>query len=272
MKKFGLIGEKLGHTFSPIIHKEILNNINVSGEYGILEFDRSCVSNIVDILKNRNYNGANVTIPYKTDIMQYLDEISDEAKKIGAINTIHFLENKTIGYNTDYFGFGMLLNYHNIDIKNKSALILGTGGASRAVTQYLEDNYIKSIQFASTNVESSKNKYAGYKIHSYEKLNELEKTDIVINCTPVGMFKDKDNTPISKENLNKFDVAVDLIYNPLETTFLRQAREQGLKTANGLYMLVAQAVKSQEIWNNTTIDNEIIDKINNLLLQELKNE
>lgn len=272
MKKFGLIGEKLGHTFSPVIHKEILNNIKVSGDYGVLEFDRNYVPNIVGSLKEYNYTGVNVTIPYKSDIMPYLDEISYEARKIGAINTIHFIDDKTVGYNTDYFGFGKLLSYNKIDVKNKSALILGTGGASRAVVQYLEDNNINSIQFASTNVENSKSKYDRYKIYSYDKLHELDKTHIVINCTPVGMFKDKDNTPINKEHLSKFHVAVDLIYNPLETTFLRQARELGLKTANGLYMLVAQAVKSQEIWNNTIIDDKIIDKINDLLLQELTNE
>lgn len=272
MKKFGLIGEKLGYTFSPIIHKEILKCLNVIGEYNVLEFDRNNVHNIVDILKKQNFSGANVTIPYKTNIMPYLDEISEEAKKIGAINTIHFIDNKTIGYNTDYFGFGMLLHHYKIEIKNKNALILGTGGASRAVVQYLEDNHIKSVEFASTNVENANNKYSEYKIYNYNQLNEVEKYDIVINCTPVGMFKDKDNTPINKEQLAKFQVAVDLIYNPLETTLLRQARELGLKTANGLYMLVAQAVKSQEIWNNTIIDDKIIDKINNLLLQELTNE
>ena len=272
MKKFGLIGEKLGHTFSPVIHKEILKHIKVTGEYGVLEFDRSYVSNIVDSLKKQNYSGANVTIPYKTDVMPYLDEISEEAKKIGAINTIHFIDNKTIGYNTDYFGFGKLLSYNKIDTKNKSALILGTGGASRAVVQYLEDNHIKSIQFASTNVENSKNKYAGYKIYSYNELNMVERTDIVINCTPVGMFNDRDNSPISKKHLSKFNVAIDLIYNPLETIFLREANDLGLKTANGLYMLVAQAVKSQEIWNNTNISNDIIDDINGVLLKELKHE
>lgn len=272
MKKFGLVGERLGHTFSPIIHKKILDYIKVAGEYGVLEFPKSYIPDIVKELKNKYYTGVNVTIPYKTDIMAYLDDISIEAKKIGAINTIHFLGDKAIGYNTDYFGFGMLLDYYNIDVNNKTTLLLGTGGASRAVAQYLEDNNIKNIQFASTNVENAKSKYPNYEIFSYNNLNEFKKADIVINCTPVGMFKDKENTPINKEHLNKFDIAVDLIYNPIETTFLKQARELGLKTANGLYMLVAQAVKSQEIWNNVKINNNIIDEINSLLLKELEYE
>ncbi len=264
MKKFGLVGEKLGHTFSPTIHKAILKHLDVIGNYGVLEYDKAEVPNIVQRLKKLSYSGVNVTIPYKTDIMRYLDEISVEAMKIGAINTISFLDDKTVGYNTDYFGFGMLLKHNNIDVEEKKALILGTGGASRAVVQYLIDNKIKDVQFASTNVEGSKIKYPNYCVCGYDKLKQLEKMDIVINCTPVGMFNDIDC-------LDKFGVAVDLIYNPLETTFLRQAKNLGLKTANGLYMLVAQAVKSQEIWNNTNIDNAIIDEINNLLTQELVN-
>ncbi len=269
-KKFGLIGEKLGHTFSPVIHREILKHINIQGQYEALEFAKDYLPNIIDNLKHGAYIGVNVTIPYKTDIIPYLDEISPEAEKIGAVNTISFSGDKTIGYNTDYFGFGKLLDFNEIDVRGKTALILGTGGASRAVSRYLEDSYIKSVKFASTNPEQSKNKYCGYEIYSYDELNQIEKTDIIINCTPVGMFKDKDNTPTDKSHLTKFSIAIDLIYNPIETMFLRQARQLGLKTANGLYMLTAQAVKSQEIWNDIRIDDSIIDKINDLLIHEIK--
>lgn len=268
-KKFGLIGERLGHTFSPIIHREILKHINIQGQYEVLEFEKDYLPNIIDNLKYGAYKGINVTIPYKTDIIPYLDEISSEAEKIGAVNTISFSGDKAIGYNTDYFGFGKLLDFHKIDVRQKTALILGTGGASRAVSRYLEDNYIKSIKFASTNPEQSKNKYCGYEIYSYDELNQIEKTDIIINCTPVGMFKDKDKTPVDKSYLTKFSVIIDLIYNPIETTLLIQARKLGLKTANGLYMLTAQAVKSQEIWNDVIIDDSIIDKINTLLIKEI---
>ncbi len=277
MDKFALIGEKLSHTFSPFIHEEILNYLGIDGKYEVLEFAKDYLPNIVNDLKYQLYRGVNVTIPYKTDIIPYLDEISPEAQKIGAINTINFLPNKTIGYNTDYFGFGKLLNFNKVNIKDKTALILGTGGASRAVSRYLEDNSIKTIKFASTNIEYAKSKYSGYEIYNYNELNAIEKTDIVVNCTPVGMYgtikADMDifNTPIDKSFLTKFDIAIDLIYNPLETIFLKQARELGIKTANGLYMLVAQAVKSQEIWNNVIIDDRVIDKVNNLIENKIRN-
>lgn len=274
--KFALIGEKLSHTFSPFIHEEILNYINIDGKYEVLEYSKDSLPNIVNDLKYKLYRGVNVTIPYKTDIIPYLDEISPEAQKIGAINTINFLFNKTIGYNTDYFGFGKLLELNKIKIKGKTALILGTGGASRAVKKYLEDNHIKTIKFASTDIEYAKNKYSGYEVYNYNRLNIIEKTDIIINCTPLGMYGalNKDYVVdsldiVDKSFLNKFDVAIDLIYNPIETTFLQKAKHLGLKTANGLYMLIAQAVKSQEIWNDISINDSVIDKINNLMLKRI---
>lgn len=278
MCKFALIGEKLSHTFSPFIHNEILKHIGLNGSYGVLEFAKDCMPNIINDLKYQFYRGVNVTIPYKTDIIPYLDEISPEAQKIGAINTISFISNKAIGYNTDYFGFAKLLNFNGIDVEGKKALILGTGGVSRAVIRYLEDNNIKSIKLASRNIDNAKNKYYGYEIYNYNELNKLEKIDIVINCTPVGMHGtiksniEEFNTPIDKSFLTKFEIAIDLIYNPIETVFLKQARELGLKTANGLYMLTAQAVKSQEIWNDIDIDDYVIDRINNLLLKQISGE
>lgn len=277
MDKFALIGEKLSHTFSPFIHEEILNYIGLDGKYEALEFAKDYLPNIINDLKYQLYRGVNVTIPYKTDIIPYLDEINPEARKIGAINTISFLKNKAVGYNTDYFGFGKLLNFNKIDIKDKTVLILGTGGASRAVSRYLEDNHVKTIKFASTDIEHAKSKYSGYEIYNYNELNALEKTDIVVNCTPVGMHgtvnADTDifNTPTDKSFLTKFDIAIDLIYNPLETIFLKQARELGIKTANGLYMLVAQAVKSQEIWNDIVIYDSVIDKVNNSIENKIRN-
>lgn len=277
--KFALIGEKLSHTFSPFIHKEILNHVNIAGDYEVLEYAKDYLPNIVKNLKHQLYKGVNVTIPYKTDIIPYLDEISSEAKDIGAINTINFLGNNSIGYNTDFFGFGKLLNYNKINIKGKTALILGTGGASRAVKKYLEDNHIKEIKFASTDLEYAKRKYSGNEIYNYNRLSTLEKTDLIINCTPIGMYGTLNQSyvvkgfdVVDKSFLSKFDVAIDLIYNPLETIFLREAKSLGLKTVNGLYMLVAQAVKSQEIWNDISIDDSVIDKINYLMLKQISKE
>ncbi len=276
MIKFALIGEKLSHSFSPFIHNEIFKHVGIEGSYELLEYPKEYLPSIVNDLKGKLYKGVNVTIPYKTEIIPYLDSISSEAQEIAAINTINFFENASIGYNTDYFGFGKLLSFNNIDINGKTALILGTGGASRAIKKYLEDKHIKAIKFASTEVEKAKVKYPGYEIYDYTRLNELEKTDILINCTPIGMYGAFNQDYIvqgfrvlDNSFLSKFNVAIDLIYNPLETKLLKQAKGLGLKTVNGLYMLTAQAVKSQEIWNDLVIADRVIDGINNLLLNQI---
>lgn len=261
MNLYGLIGEKLGHTYSPVIHKSILDAINIKGRYDILEVSRGDIVNVVAKLKDKGYKGVNVTIPYKIEIMKYLDEVSEEAKAIGAINVISFSNGKAIGYNSDYYGFAMALGKSNIDCKGKTVVILGTGGASRAVVQYLINNSVANIIFVSSNVKNAKIKYPQFKVISYAQIRELVNKDLIINCTPVGMYPNSEATPIKKELLLGFEGAIDLIYNPKETVFLKDARSLGLKTSNGIYMLVAQAIKAQEIWNHCTISNEVLKSI-----------
>ena len=142
MEFYGLLGEKLSHSLSPEIHSELLRLMNKAGGYKLFEVERNKLKDFTESLKLLKIRGCNVTIPYKRDIMEYVDFISDEAKKIGAINTIYLNEGKLYGYNTDYFGFGYMLKVSNIDIKDKIAVILGNGGASRAVVHYLVDNKI----------------------------------------------------------------------------------------------------------------------------------
>lgn len=260
-KLYGLIGEKLGHTYSPQIHDEILKNIDIDGHFGILEVRKKLLKDVIPGLKALNYKGITVTIPYKMDIIQFLDNISDEARKIGAVNVVNLKDGEAIGYNTDYYGFGMSLKNYGIDIVDEEAIVLGTGGASRAVVQYLIDNGIRKITFVSTNIAAAKTKYPQYDVISYEQLEQFDGCSLIVNCTPVGMYPKCNATPINKRYLKKFKNAVDIIYNPEETLFLREAREQGLKAVNGMYMLVAQAVKAEEIWNEVEIPFEIIDNI-----------
>lgn len=269
-KRFGLVGEKLGHTFSPMIHQEIFKRLGINGQYDVLEFDNDRLPYIIKDLKKDGYDGVNITIPYKSSIIKYLDGLSIEAEKIGAINTISLKDDKAIGYNTDYYGFEMLLKHNNIDVKEKSVLVMGTGGVARAVIHCLNNKNAGNIVLASTNIENAKMKYKNYNIVDYDKLEKLEKMDIVINCTPIGMYKYKSGVLISEKSIKNYDIAIDLIYNPLKTSFLKTAEETGLKIVNGLYMLVAQAVKSQEIWNDIVFDDRIIDEINGLLIKELE--
>jgi shikimate dehydrogenase len=259
---YGLIGETLGHTYSPQIHDKILEETQTKGYYGLFQVKRENLKNVVSGLKALGYNGANVTIPYKLDIIKYLDGLSPEASKIGAINVINIDKNgMAIGYNTDYYGFGMMINHANIKIDGETAVILGTGGASKAVTQYLKDNGIKNIIMVSRDPKVAKQKYPDYKVIDYDELNKLNNCSIIINCTPIGMFPKTEFTPIDKKHLDKFNTAIDLVYNPSTTLLLKESKEKGLKTINGLYMLAAQAVKSQEIWNETKISSNVINNI-----------
>ncbi len=259
---YGLIGGKLGHSYSPQIHDMLLKRLNLKGLYNLFEVKEEELESKIVELKTLRAKGINVTIPYKTKVMQYLDYISPEAQKIGAVNTIDFKNGRLSGYNTDYYGFGTALINSDIDINNKSAVILGTGGASRAVVQYLADNNIKEVILVSRNPEKVEFKNTrGYKIISYENMDKLTDKDIIINCTPCGMYPDITNCPVSMDILLKFSLAVDLIYNPLNTLFLKRASKLGLKTTNGLYMLIAQAAASQEIWQNTKIHRKVVEEI-----------
>lgn len=261
-KKFGLIGENLKHTYSPFIHDRILNKLNIKGQYGVYEVKRTNLKYVVSGLKALGFSGVNVTIPYKVDIIDYLDLLNEEAAKIGAVNVIKISEdNSAIGYNTDYYGFGMMLRKYNIEIKDKNILILGTGGASRAVVQYLKDNFAGNITIVSRNIETAKLKYKGYDVIEYQDISEVSDCSIIINTTPVGMYPDVDESAIETKFLKNFKYAIDLVYNPTKTLFLKEAEKEGLITLNGLYMLVAQAVKSQEIWNEINIKENILDLV-----------
>lgn len=259
---YGLIGLKLGHSFSPKLHSLILKNTNSNAVYNLFELNQSNLKTAIDGLKALGCMGVNVTIPYKVDVIQYLDTLSHEAKKIGAVNTISFNNGILTGYNTDYDGFGASLKKANIGIKRKNAVILGTGGASKAVVQYLIDNNINEIIFVSRNPKNQCN-INNFKIISYNDIEKLKNQDLIINCTPCGMYPDIYDCPIDKNILSKFSTAIDLIYNPSETVFLQQSKEIGLNAVNGLYMLVAQAIASQEIWRRIKISNELVDKIYN---------
>ncbi|TFZ39219.1 shikimate dehydrogenase [Soehngenia longivitae] len=261
-KKFGLIGENLKHTYSPFIHERLLNKLNIKGQYGVYEVKRTNLKYVVSGLKALGFSGVNVTIPYKVDIIDYLDLLNEEAAKIGAVNVIKISEdNSAIGYNTDYYGFGMMLRKYNIEIKDKNILILGTGGASRAVVQYLKDNFAGNITIVSRNIETAKLKYKGYDVIEYQDISEVTDCSIIINTTPVGMYPDVDESAIETKFLKNFKYAIDLVYNPTKTLFLKEAEKEGLITLNGLYMLVAQAVKSQEIWNEINIKENILDSV-----------
>ena len=260
---FGLLGEKLSHSISPAIHSLIFKELNIDGCYHLFEVEKENLRVAVGGLGALGAKGVNVTIPYKVPIMEYIDELSPEAQKIGSINTICFNGKKTIGYNTDYYGFGMALDKYEISITGKKAVILGYGGAAKGVAAYLIDNGVKDIIVASRDIEGLNNIgiVKDLNLIKYNEIINLNDCDIIINCTPCGMYPEISSSPLQREVIEKFSIAFDLIYNPKETLFLKHAKNAGLKAVNGLYMLVGQAVASEKLWNGVEISRETIDKI-----------
>lgn len=244
MHKLGLLGKNISYSFSRNYFKNKFEKENITG-VSYENFDIETISSFPEIIKNtKGIKGLNVTIPYKEDVIQYLDKLNKKAKAIGAVNTIKITKKgKLVGYNTDCYGFlnsvkPLLKKYH------KKALVLGTGGASKAVIYTLKEKGIKCHYVSRT--ASKKVKY------TYGDLNEtiISKYQIIVNCTPLGTFPNIEDCPnIPYEGITKKHILFDLIYNPEETKFLRLGREKGATTINGLKMLKLQAEKSWSIWN-----------------------
>ena len=244
MLKLGLVGENLSHSQSPEIHAEIMKQKGIDGTYEILEFSKETFAEGFNALKNSDYRGVNVTIPYKESVIPLLDDISQQAKYIGAVNTVLFHNGRAKGFNTDYNGFISLLDHNNITVKGKGAIILGSGGVAKAVVKALLDLGIYDL----TIVSRGKQNFHGNYTVSYEFFKEANcRSNLLINCTPVGMYPNVDVSPIPKEWI-KTDAVIDMIYNPAKTLLLEYAEELGLKAINGSLMLKEQAMKSHEIW------------------------
>lgn len=269
---YGLFGEKLSHSLSPKIHKYLFEEMGIDGSYHLFELNKEDIKDGLKGLKVLGCNGINVTVPYKLDVIQYLDSISKEAQSIGAVNTIEFKDGMIKGYNTDYYGFGLMIDKLNMgSLHNKSAVVLGTGGASKSIVAYLKDQGINELIMVtrSSNKAIALEEETGIPHITYEELKEIKGYDIIINTTPCGMYPNIEDSPIGEE-IKGFKYALDIIYNPCETRFLRSAKDKGLATINGLYMLIGQAVKAQEIWNNTIINVSVIDRIYDELIIEFE--
>ena len=239
MKLYGLLGAKLGHSYSKIIHNNLFKLLKIDAKYELLECEEKELKDYITKLKNGDYQGFNVTIPYKKIIMNYLDEIDEKALSIGSVNTIYLKDNKVIGTNTDYDGFLATLESNKIEVLNKNCYILGTGGASLAVNKVLKDLGGKTI-FVSRNPK-------GEQI-SYQEL-ATKKIDLLVNTTPVGMYPNVDASPVEDEVVFKSKVVIDIIFNPLKTKLLSKAKI-GI---NGMEMLLMQAIKAEEIWQQIKI-------------------
>lgn len=268
--KFGVLGDKLGHSLSPRIHELFFEYTGKQGSYVLLETELEQLPARMQELR-RDYAGCNVTIPHKLHVMPLLDKIDAAALAIGAVNTIKFTPEGALGYNTDYIGFGRMLEHNGIEVKGKIAAVLGAGGANHAVIKYLADEGIGKIYLVTRDVAGVDKHFQEIapmcEIIDYTQLQEVQ-GDILVNGTPVGMYPKVDASPVNAAISAAFGASVDLIYNPAKTLFLQQAEAAGKKAVNGLFMLVAQAVAAQEIWQNEKYDNALNARILKALEQE----
>lgn len=264
--KLGLIGEVLGHSLSPAIHRHLLGAAGIRGTYELIEIPRAeTARRIPELLAS--LDGFNVTIPYKTEVIPYLDGLSEEAARIGAVNTVAVREGRRLGYNTDYTGFFRTVDAIGADPAGKDVVVLGTGGASRAVIQCLYDRGAAHIAVASRHPEAVSAEFRdfaaarGAEIISYEALAETPGGWLLVNCTPCGMYPRTEASPVADETAQAFPKVIDIIYNPIETELLRAAREGGADTANGLRMLAAQGVAAEEIWLGRTFPEDTVEAL-----------
>ena len=243
MTTYGLIGYPLGHSFSRKFFTEKFEKEGTDAQY--LNFEIPSIEEFPNIIKNSStLRGLNVTIPYKQQVMQHLDEISKEAKAIGAVNVVKVSKEGLIGYNSDIIGFvnsiRPLLKPHH-----KKALILGTGGASKAIHYGLEEKLGMETLFVS---RTARQGMITYEEVTTEVLKEYE---IIVNCSPAGMFPHVDECPaLPYEDMNERHLLYDLVYNPLETLFMKKGATMGACVKNGLEMLHLQALESWRIWND----------------------
>lgn len=244
-KIFGLVGRHLSHSFSPRYFANKFAKMKVNAEYHLFDIDD--ISKVCDIASKSEVAGLNVTIPYKQSVIPYLDKLSKNASEIGAVNTIRKLKNgKLKGYNTDWIGFKNALK-PLLKTHHESALILGTGGSSKAVSFALQQMGLRYIHVSRTPSNDS---------ILYEDLDfsVFSKFHIIINCTPLGTFPKIDEAPpLPYKYFTAKHIAFDLIYNPEETKFMKLASANGATVSNGYQMLINQAEKSYKIWMKESI-------------------
>lgn len=260
--KYGLIGEHLGHSFSKQIQTRIAEIENVKDyDYQLVELDKE---EFKEFMEKKDFKGINVTIPYKKDVIPYLDEMDESAKAIGAVNTIINVDGKLKGYNTDFGGFLYMVKAHNVHMEGKKVLIIGNGGACAAVKAVCKHENAKDIVIVS---RSANRGAIGYD----EMYTSHLDADIVVNTSPVGMFPNIVNAPIDVSWFHKLECVLDVVYNPILTRLCFEAQEADIKRVIGLEMLIAQAKYTFEIFENMSFDDSIIDEIKKEMLKDRRN-
>lgn len=276
-KIFGVIGHPIGHSLSPVMHNAVFKEKNINAIYLPFDVDPSNLEYAIKGANALNFSGLNVTIPHKISVIKFLDEISDEAKLIGAVNVIKF-DKKIFGYNTDGIGAIKAIEEKIGKIKDKKIFIFGAGGAARAIVFSL---ILNGAEVVMTNRTLEKIEILKREI--YEKLNKeievvplnnkieeiLKKCDVIINATSVGMFPNVNDSIIDENLIPEKKIVMDIVYTPLKTKFLKFAENKNCEIITGEKMLIYQAAEALKIWLNLS-PSDVVEIMKNAIIQELK--
>jgi len=256
MKKYFVIGNPISHSLSPELHNFWIKKNNINALYEKIKLEESDLKNFIDKLRNDEIHGINVTVPFKNKVIKYLDKLSLEVETTNSVNTIYKSGNDIIGHNTDVAGFELGLRHSKINVLHKSVFILGAGGVVSSIIFSLLSMGCKKIYLTNRTIEKAENIKNKFDEVEILKWGEIPNFDIVINATSVGLKGDSLDLVFNVKD----KIFYDVIYNPKETQFLKEAKKNGNKAENGKFMFIYQANQSFSIWNNVIpkIDDEVL--------------
>ena len=264
---FAIIGNPVEHSLSPALHNRVFDHLRLDAHYTKLPVEKNELPQVVKKLQRGELDGINVTIPYKQDIIPYLDELNIRAKHIHAVNCVVKNNGKLIGFNTDWYGFTMTLHHNKIDVSERTCAILGAGGAARSILYALIQEGADTVLVINRTPKRAEALIASLnEINKNTRLQSISPGEIknnnlintvIINCTPVGMAPNINETPLPEDFIGKDQILIDTIYNPLQTRFLNMGKEKGAITIGGLDMFIYQGLASLDLWFNEPISDTI---------------
>jgi len=273
-KLLGLIGNPVEHSISPQLHNSLSSLLGHDLVYVPLKVEKQNIGAVVNALKRLEFVGFNVTVPYKREIMKYIDENTKEAILMGAVNTVKNIDGRLFGYNTDAEGFARSFKEESgVGFAGKKVVIIGAGGVARSIAVKLAKKGVekislvnrtplKAVELADVVNENIREVVQVYNFNDKTFMMAFEESDIIINTTSVGMFPDVNNTPVKVKNrFHKNQIVYDVIYNPVKTKFLKDAEKAGAKVINGLGMLFYQGISAYELWPGVKFSEEDLSKI-----------
>jgi shikimate dehydrogenase len=277
MKQFSIIGHPISHSLSPILHNKVFRELRLNAHFSSIDVHDIQLDKFIDEIKQHNLSGFNITLPHKNSILPLLDDINIKAQQINAVNCVVNKNEHLIGYNTDWYGFSMLLKKNNISIKDKTVIIIGAGGVAQAIVYSLlreGAGLINIVNRTYNNASKLINHFENDKLQivPIDKIGAyLHQNVIIINCTSVGLMNSKNQSPFPYNLISENHTLIDTIYTPIKTQFLLDGETAGATTINGIDMFIYQAFASLNLWFGEPISNRVnFDKLKQYILGHLK--